>query len=112
MTGMPKWARQADNYEKKARYREACVLLEKVLALNRRVLGEGHPSTAEGENDLAQNLRARGRYTLAQRLNEQALAVYRKTLGEEHPATAEAYIGVAQDDGLSAWDKASVPGRD
>jgi tetratricopeptide (TPR) repeat protein len=80
--------KQAYAETNRRRLSEAQVLLEKVLAIHRKVLGEDHPDTAAGYNNLAYNLNARKKYAEAQPLYEKALASFRKALGEEHPHTA------------------------
>jgi hypothetical protein len=51
---------------RQGRYREAQPLLEKVLAIWRKVLGEEHPDTAAGYNNVAYNLNAQGKYKEAE----------------------------------------------
>jgi CHAT domain-containing protein/tetratricopeptide (TPR) repeat protein len=86
---------QANALQQKARYSEAQPLLEKVLALNRKVLGEEHPDTAASYNNLAVNLHAQGKYAEAGPLYRRALAIRSEVLGEEHPATAASCNNVA-----------------
>jgi tetratricopeptide (TPR) repeat protein len=69
-------------------YREA-------LALLRRALGEKHPETALGYNNLAFHLSEQGKHLQAQPLYERALLIRRQTLGEEHPYTAVSYNNLA-----------------
>jgi hypothetical protein len=54
--------RQADELARKARYAEAQALLEKVLTIRRKVLGDEHPHTATGYNNLAYCQYAQGKY--------------------------------------------------
>ena len=61
---------------------------EQALAINRKVLGEEHPDTAQSLNNLGALLRATGDYAAARPYYEQALAIRKKVLGEEHPDTA------------------------
>jgi tetratricopeptide (TPR) repeat protein len=88
-------ARQASALQATAHYREAQPLLEKVLAARRQVLGEEHPDTATGYNNVAFNLNALGRYKEAEAGYRKALDINRKMLGEEHPATAGSYNNLA-----------------
>jgi tetratricopeptide (TPR) repeat protein len=89
--------RQAKALVARALYREARPLLEEVLAVQRRVLGAGHPDTAYAYGDLAYNLNRRGRYAEAEAASRTALAIRRRVLGEEHPDTASSYEDVAND---------------
>jgi tetratricopeptide (TPR) repeat protein len=61
---------------------------EQALAINRKVLGEEHPDTANSLNNLGGLLQNMGDYTGARPYYEQALAIRKKVLGEEHPDTA------------------------
>jgi tetratricopeptide (TPR) repeat protein len=87
--------READQMVQRGRYAEAQPLLEKALAIYRQALGEDHPQTARGYNDVAYSLANQRKYGEAQPLFEKALAICRKTLGEEHPHTAFGYNNVA-----------------
>jgi CHAT domain-containing protein len=87
--------RQASDLEAKGRYREAQPLLEQVLAICRKVLGEEHPDTARSYNNLASNRHALGMYREAEEGYGKALAICRKALGEEHPHTAVCYNNLA-----------------
>jgi tetratricopeptide (TPR) repeat protein len=87
--------RQANTLKSKGRYKEAQPLLEKILAICRKVLGEEHPHTAQSFNNLAYNLNAQGKYAQAAEGYRKALAIRRKALGEEHPDTATSYNNLA-----------------
>jgi tetratricopeptide (TPR) repeat protein len=93
--GLPDLQRQADALVAGGRYREAQPVLEKILAVRRKVLGEEHPYTAASSNNLAHSLNAQGKYAAAEEGSRQALAIRRKTLGEEHPDTAAGYYNLA-----------------
>ena len=54
------------------------------------MLGEDHPETAQGYNNLASNLHAQGKYAEAEPLFRTALEIRRRVLGEDHPDTAPA----------------------
>jgi tetratricopeptide (TPR) repeat protein len=86
---------RADALVQKGRHREALPLLEQVRAINRKVLGEEHPGTANSYNNVAFTLNAQGRYKEAEEGLQKALAIYRKMFGEEHPDTARSYNNVA-----------------
>ncbi len=87
--------REATALLAKGRYREAQPLREQVLRIRRKVLGEEHPYTASGYNDMAANLYSQGKYQEAEEGFRKALAIFRKVLGEEHPNTANSYNNVA-----------------
>jgi tetratricopeptide (TPR) repeat protein len=78
-----------------SRFKDAQPLLEKVLAVHRKVLGEEHPDTASSINRLALNQKEQGQYALAEESARKALAIQRKVLGEEHPDTADSYSNLA-----------------
>jgi CHAT domain-containing protein/tetratricopeptide (TPR) repeat protein len=86
---------RADALEDKSHYRDAQMLREKVLAINRRVLGEEHPYTASSFSDLAFDQDAQGNYAKAELHHRKALTINRKVLGEEHPDTATSYNNLA-----------------
>ena len=86
---------QADALESKGRSKEAQPLLEKVLTIRQKVLGEEHPDTATGYSNVAADLNAQGKYAEAEPFFRKALALRQKMLGEEHPATAASYNNVA-----------------
>jgi tetratricopeptide (TPR) repeat protein len=87
--------REANQKTQQGRYAEAQPLLEKALAMRRKVLGEDHPDTATSYNNLAYDLDAQGKYAEAQPLFEKALAINKKALGESHPDTAAFYNNLA-----------------
>jgi tetratricopeptide (TPR) repeat protein len=67
---------------------EAIPLLERALAIDRRVLGSQHAETATTEANLAGLLADTPRDQEAVRLATEALMVFRKTVGPDHPRTA------------------------
>jgi tetratricopeptide (TPR) repeat protein len=82
---------QAEAFLAQAKYAQAQPLLEKAVAIHRRLLTDDHPLTAAGYNNLAYNLNAQGKYAQAQPLFEKALAIYRRLLTDDHPDTAISY---------------------
>jgi len=88
---------EAEGLWKKNRYSEAVVVCEKALGLRKKLLGEEHPDTANGYNNLAFNLKSQGKHVEAQPLFEKSLALRKKLLGEEHPDTAFGYNNLALD---------------
>jgi tetratricopeptide (TPR) repeat protein len=69
---------------------EAISLLERALAIDRRVLGTDHAETATTEANLAGLLADTPRNAEAIRLATEALKVFEQTVGPEHPRTAVA----------------------
>jgi tetratricopeptide (TPR) repeat protein len=69
---------------------EAIPLLDRALAIDRRVLGSRHAETATTEANLAGMLADTPRNGEAIRLATEALAVFRQTVGPDHPRTAVA----------------------
>jgi tetratricopeptide (TPR) repeat protein len=69
---------------------EAVPLLERALAIDRRILGSGHAETATTQANLAGLLADTPRNAEAVRLASEALEVFRQTVGPEHPRTAVA----------------------
>jgi tetratricopeptide (TPR) repeat protein len=86
---------KASTLAAQGRYREAHSLLEQVVAILRKMLGEEHPETAKIYNNLASNLDAQGKHKEAEEGYRKALAIQRKVLGEEHPDTAASYNNLA-----------------
>jgi tetratricopeptide (TPR) repeat protein len=70
-------------------------LLERALAICRRLLTDDHPDTVASYNNLAISLNAQGKHAAAQPLLEKALAINRRVLGDDHPHTAAAYNSLA-----------------
>lgn len=68
--------------------KDAIPLLERALAIDRRVLGAHHPQTATTEANLAGVLVHVQRYEEAARLAAEALATFQETLGPDHPRCA------------------------
>lgn len=88
-------ANEAVALNQRRKYAEAIPLLEKALAVRRKVMGEDHPATAQSYCDLAHNLEDSGRAAEAAPLFEKALATFRRVLGENHPDTAVSYGNLA-----------------
>jgi tetratricopeptide (TPR) repeat protein len=94
---------QVNALQARGRYREAQPLVEQLLALRKRVLGEDHADTATSYNAVAYNRYLQAQYHDAEVGYRRALALRRKLLGEDHPDTAESYNNVAMS--LSAQGK-------
>ncbi len=87
--------REAQALAAQRRYRETQALLEQVLAICRKVLGEQHPLTATSCHNVAYILDIQGKYSEAEKNYRQALTIWRKALGEEHPDIATCYNNLA-----------------
>ena len=77
------------------KYAEAQTLCEKALEIQRRLLTDHHPDTAETYSNLAAILNVNGKYVRAQSLNEKALEIRRRLLTDDHPDTAWGYNNLA-----------------
>lgn len=69
---------------------QAVPLLQRALAIDRKVWGEKHPETATTEVNLSGELLGSGRFAEAVQTGTTALANFEATLGENHPRTAAA----------------------
>jgi hypothetical protein len=72
-------------YSDQGKYGKAEQLFAKVLEGKRRVLGEEHPSTLIGANNLAMKYLRQGKYSQAEPLFTKLLAVRRRVLGKDIP---------------------------
>ena len=82
---------EAVSLEAQGKYAGAQPLRERMLEIDRRLLGDDHPTTAGSYCALASNLGFRGNFGEAQPLFEKALDVRRRLLGVNHPETAATY---------------------
>ncbi len=73
---------------KQGKYAAAQSSLEKALEINRRVLGEDHPTTAESDADLAFLLMEQGKFAISQGRYEKAIKILHRLVGDDHPKTA------------------------
>jgi tetratricopeptide (TPR) repeat protein len=79
----------------RARYQESEPLLERVLLIQERGLGEGHPDTARSLSNLAGLYQRQGKYVQAEPLLERALLIREQQLGGKHPDTARSLSNLA-----------------
>jgi tetratricopeptide (TPR) repeat protein len=77
------------NYQKDwlAEYQEAQYVLEGLLRVFQKVLGENHPNTLSAKHNLAYVLSQQGAYKEAQEMYEEVLTSEREMLRENHPNT-------------------------
>ena len=87
--------KQATTLKDQTKYAQAQPLLEKVLEIDRRVLTDDHPDTADSYNHVAFILSEQGKYAQAQPLTEKALGIYRRLLSDDDPRTATEYGNLA-----------------
>ena len=76
-------------------YAQAEPWFKQCLQVAREQLGEDHPNTATGLNNLANLYREQGRYREAEPLLAQALEISHRVLGEDHPNTATSLNNLA-----------------
>ena len=72
----------------RGKYGKAEPLLRRALLLHQRLLGDRHPDTAQGLNNLAGLYESQGRYGEAEPLLVEALEICKAELGDRHPDTA------------------------
>ena len=77
------------------KYQEAVPIAERVLAIEKRILGPEDPDTATSLDNLAALYRDMGAYQKAEPLFKQALQIRQKALGPEHPDTATSLDNLA-----------------
>ena len=82
-------------YESLSLWNEAERCYESALEISRSELGDRHPFTAQGMNDLAGLYRSMGQYERALPLYESALEIRRSELGDRHPHTATSLNNLA-----------------
>jgi CHAT domain-containing protein len=79
---------QARELERRRQFAEARQLLEKLLDMQQRRLGNEHPWTARTHNFLGALSDRQGRYVEAERSFRMVLNIDRRSLGMQHPSTA------------------------
>jgi len=77
-------AQQVEQLYNQGKYQEAIPLLERVLSIRRKILGQQHLDVAVSLNDLATLYYNQGLYKEAEPLFQQALELRKRLLGEEH----------------------------
>jgi tetratricopeptide (TPR) repeat protein len=92
---VPRLRRQAEELTVKRQYLQARSLSGKALEVCRRVLGEGHPETASGHQDVATGLLALGQFGEAESDYRKALKIRIEAFGSRHPLTAASHDSLA-----------------
>ncbi|MDR2260506.1 MAG: tetratricopeptide repeat protein, partial [Azoarcus sp.] len=82
-------------FDKQGDYDKALEGYRKALAIQEKVLGKDHPSTATTYNNIAEVYHSQGKYEEALEGYRKALAIQEKVLGKDHPHTATTYNNIA-----------------
>eukprot|EP00931_Biecheleriopsis_adriatica_P101262 TRINITY_DN7643_c0_g1_i1.p1 TRINITY_DN7643_c0_g1~~TRINITY_DN7643_c0_g1_i1.p1 ORF type:complete len:691 (-),score=128.07 TRINITY_DN7643_c0_g1_i1:187-2259(-) len=82
-------------FETLSRLRLALAMYEKLLAVQRKTLGDTDPSVGETYYNMALVYGRQSKYDLALEHYEKALSIYLKALGDAHPNVGETYNGMA-----------------
>jgi hypothetical protein len=93
--GVARQVRQYNEFIAKGKYQEAQALMERVLTIRRKALGEEHPETAQSYDDMGNNLISLGRNAEAEAVTRKGLAIRRRLLGDDHLDTSSSYYGLA-----------------
>jgi tetratricopeptide (TPR) repeat protein len=86
---------QAGELEGKGQYQRAEPLRQECLDIVGKLLGDDHPVTAKGYNNLAEVHKFLGKYDLAEKGFAKALDIASIALGDNHPNTATSYTNLA-----------------
>jgi CHAT domain-containing protein/tetratricopeptide (TPR) repeat protein len=87
--------KQVEQLYNQGKYQEAIPLLERVLSIRKKVLGNEHPDVASSLNNLAALYTSQGRYSEAEPLYRQALEMRKRLLGNERPLVASSLNNLA-----------------
>ncbi len=88
-------------YNDKGDYDQALEYYRKALAIDEKVFGKEHPSTASLYSNIGSVYYDKGNYDQALKYYGKALAIEEKVFGKEHPSTATSYNNI----GLAYYDK-------
>ncbi|MGO9913674.1 MAG: tetratricopeptide repeat protein [Isosphaeraceae bacterium] len=86
---------QALTLRSQGNHAQAQALFEKALEIDRRLLADDYPDTANSYTNLAMTLYAQGKYAQTQPLFQKALEIRRRLLTDDHPDTAASYDNLA-----------------
>jgi tetratricopeptide (TPR) repeat protein len=78
---------------------------QRAVALAQTLLGEEHPDTLNGMNNLASTLCALGELPAAREMEERVLEACRHVMGEEHPRTLTSMNNLAS----TLWNMGELP---
>jgi tetratricopeptide (TPR) repeat protein len=81
-------------YLAEKKYSQAESLLAQTVEIQRRTMGEEHPFTLIGMNNLAMVYKNEGKLTHAEPLLSRVLEVRKRTLGNEHPYTVSSMLNL------------------
>ena len=76
-------------------YRQAQLLLEKVVDIRSRSFGASHPSTLLALDQLGWTFNREGRYPEAEKIQRETVALRRRVLGLQHPDTLKSMTNLA-----------------
>ena len=82
-------------YESLSQWNDAERCCQRALTISKTELGDRHPDTAQGLNNLAALYDSQGRYGEAEPLYVEALEIYKSELGDRHPDTAQGLNNLA-----------------
>ena len=89
-------SRQIAELSRQAKYKDAVLPAEKLLALTRNARGDGDLQTIRAISTLALLYDYGGEYAKAEPLCKEALEICQKVLGPEHPDTARSLNNLAE----------------
>lgn len=78
----------AEIYKVQSKFSEAEKMLKRIVKIDEKNFGPGHPNVALALNNLAANYRERGKFEEAETVLKRALNVLKEALGPEHPLIA------------------------
>ena len=87
--------KEAEEAEDAALYDKAIALLDKILVLEKKHLGEGHQDVGGTLSWMGGIYKEMGQYNKAENTVLRALAIREKVLGAEHPGTATSLNNLA-----------------
>ena len=84
------------HFDPQGKYDEAEPLYHEALAIDRKVLPDGHPDIATDLNNLALLLKAQGKYSEAEPLCRESLGIRKTVWPSGHPSTTAALSNLAE----------------
>ena len=86
---------QMEQLYNEGRYQEAIPLVERALAIRKKVLGPEHRDVATSLHSLAWLHYFIGDYSRGELLHRRSLSIWKKVLGPKHPYVAKSLVGLA-----------------